>query len=153
MLKEKLGILIRELKALSPFVWVGVAGVAIIGTLLYTHQDWRLYQQLDNEGLHAQGWVTDKDIVGGKNVNYAFRVGDKVYRGTGTGGYTNPSFPELSPDDPVLVYYLPRDPQVSGLGDPALRVEDQHRWEAWGLVLFVPLFLFALRAELKSHGP
>ncbi|MBI3553077.1 MAG: hypothetical protein HY077_11230 [Elusimicrobia bacterium] len=144
--------LIAELKALRPIVWVILLCSALMAAFLYKHQDWRLHQTLYERGIHTQGWVTGKDLIGGRKVEYAFRAGEKTYRGTGEAGYGNPPFASLSADDQVLVFYLPQAPEVSALGDPKLHNEDQHRWMGWGLVLFLPPFLLALAAELKRHG-
>ncbi len=147
-----LSTLIAELRQLRPWVYLSALTVAVLSIFLYFHQDWRLQQRLYADGAHTSGWVTSKDIVGGKKVDYAFRVGERLYRGTGVAGYGNPSFSQLMMDDTVLVFYLPKDPSVSALGDPKEHVEDQHRWMAWALVFFVPSLLMALRAELKGHG-
>ncbi len=149
---EMLRTLIAELKALRPIVWVLAAAAFVMAVFLYMHQDWRLHERLYEKGMHAEGVVTAKDVVGGKTVEYSFRVGEKSYRGQSTAGYGNPSFAALSLDDQVIVFYLPEDPSVSTMGDPKLRVEDQHRWMAWALILFLPGVVSALASELKKHG-
>jgi hypothetical protein len=143
--------LISELRAVKPFVWGVVAVLALTAAFLYKHQDWRVSQKLYENGAHAEAVVTGKDFDT-ERFEYAFRVGERSYRGSGTGGYGNPSFAELHVDDPVVVFYLPADPAVSEPGDPKLRVEDQHRWLAWSLILFVPLAAALLAGELKRHG-
>jgi hypothetical protein len=143
--------LIEELRAVKPVVWAVVAFLALMGAFLYKHQDWRVSQKLYEQGVHAEGAVTAKDF-NGERIDYAFRSGEKLYRGSGTAGYGNPTFADLHVDDPVVVFYLPADPSVSEPGDPKLRIDDQHRWLAWSLMIFVPLAAILVAGELKRHG-
>lgn len=144
--------LIAELRAVNRFVWAGLLLLGLAGAFVKTHQDWRLYQRLDDGGMHVMGWVTGKDLIGGKKVDYAFRVGEKTYSGSGAAGYGNPPFSELKTDDPVLVFFLPKDPAVSALGIPADHVVEQHKWEAWMLIFLVPTVIAAIFGELRRHG-
>jgi hypothetical protein len=144
--------LISELRALPRFVYVLLLAAVFAGVFLATHRDWRLYQKLYNHGVHTTGWVTSKDIMGGRNVDYAFRVGEKLYRGTSASGYGNPPFADLRLDDSVLLFYLPSDPSVSALGDAKQHIQDQHRWMAWAMILLLPAFGLALAGELRRHS-
>lgn len=144
--------LIAELRAVSPIVYAILLGLVLAGAFVATHQDWRLYQRLADDGMHVQGWVTGKDLIGGKRVDYAFRLGDKTYSGSSVAGYGNPPFSELKTDDEVIVFFLPKDPAVSALGVPKEHVDEQHKWEAWALILLLPALAIGVFGELKRHG-
>ncbi len=113
------------------------AAVALALAVALWRLDWPLYRRLHEQGTPADGWVEAKDLHGGRTVEYAYTVGARTFTGTGTAGYGNPEFQDLSPGDRVLVFYLARDPSVSALGDPELRLRQQNR------IIFISLLVAA----------
>jgi|SRR5579883_973205 len=124
--------------------------LAGLGTLLWT-QDWPRYRALQDKGAAAEGWVTAKGLNGKRLVNYSFMVGQKLYSGVGPAGRGAPDYDDLAPDDDVIVYYLPADPDVNSLGDPKEHLKGQNRLILALLLAAAPAFGLALRRELRAQ--
>jgi hypothetical protein len=126
----------------------GLSGVAALGAFLLS-SDWPKYRRLMDHGAGVDGRVTGKGLVGGRKVHYSFLVGGRLYSGTGRAGYGNPEYDQLSEDDEVIVFYLPKNPDVSCLGDPKEHIRDQNRVMSLALLVFTPVLLLALGRELR----
>lgn len=144
----------------SPFVsgvdrlggWRRILVIALAAALasIVARQDWPRYSRLKAQGVGTDGWVTAKGLNGRGKVNYSFNVADRLYSGVGRSGYGNPEFDELSAGDKVIVFYLPKDPDVSVLGDPKEHLRDQNLVIVFCLALFTPVLVWALSRELKK---
>ena len=134
---------------LAAFLAVILAGG---GLFAYRHRDWGRYERLRRAGVFTTGRVTGKSDAKLRQVYYAFDTARKMFTDIGTGGYGNPEFERLETGDPVLVYYLPDDPDVSCLGDPSDRVRDQHNTLVWVLLPGLALAGWALSRELRRHA-
>lgn len=126
------------------------AALAGLGTLLWS-QHWPRYRALQDRGVAAEGWVTAKGLGGRGIVNYSFMVGGKLFSGAGPAGNGAPDYDELSPDDDVIVYYLPSDPDVSSLGDPKEHLRGQNRAILALLAAAAPVLWLSVRRELRSQ--
>lgn len=126
-----------------------VAGIALLAFLIIGRADRPRYRRLQAEGVGTDGWVTAKDLIGRKKVHYSFMADGRLYSGVGRPGYGNREFEELSVGDKVIVFYLPKDPDVSSLGDPKEHLRDQDRDIVLSLLIFIPVILWFLSRELK----
>lgn len=126
------------------------AGLAAAAALLVVVSpfQWPKYRRLMTEGTWTNGWVVSKDAKRGRKVYYAFTVSEREYSGIGRAGYGNREFDELGVGDRVVVFYLPKDPDVSTLGDPAEHLREQNRVILLGVFLAVPGIFWAVRREL-----
>jgi hypothetical protein len=125
------------------------AALLLTAGLLYRQRDWPRHWRLYKHGVAASGWVTGKSDGPDKLVHYAFATPLKTFTGSGEADYGNPSYDALSPDDQVVVYYLPENPDVSCLGDPKARLREQHAAMVWILLPGLAAAAYALRGELK----
>jgi hypothetical protein len=74
---------------------------------------------LSERGVETRGKVLDLSAIQSHAVRYSFQGNDgKEYSGKGWAGYGNPSFRDLSAGQTVMVFYDPKDPNLSVLGDP-----------------------------------
>ncbi len=113
-------------------------------------RDWPRYRRLQERGVGTDGWVTGKDLLGRRKVSYSFEAGGRLYSGAGIPGHGNPGFAELSVGDRVIVFYLPKDPEISSLGDPKELLRDQNRAMALALLAFLPVLAWFLSRELRK---
>ena len=133
---------------------VGKLGLALLlaagGLFAYRHRDWARYERLSRRGVFTKGWVTGKSDGKRGLVYYAFGTPRKVFTDAGTGGHGNPDFDRLDEGDTVLVYYLPEDPDVSCLGDPADRLREQNVALIWVLLPGAAAAGWLLSRELRK---
>jgi len=101
------------------------------------YQGWRWYYELKQSGQSTVGRVTLTEPNNHQAVHYAFQVGEKMYSGVENGH-------SFSPGDEVRVTYLPRDPSISCLTDPAV----QFRAQLSFLVVLALLIAFATAIAL-----
>lgn len=126
--------------------------LAAAGVFAYSHRDWARAERLRRTGMLTTGRVTGKSDAKRRQIYYAFDTPRKMFTDVGTGGYGNPDYDHLEEGDPVIVYYLPEDPDVSCLGDPGDRVRDQHNTLMWVLLPGFALGGWALSRELRRHA-
>ena len=79
---------------------------------------WKTYYELKHSGRSAVGQVTRVEPGNHQTVDYAFNVGSTRYSGTEAGH-------SLEPQSTVTVIYLPRNPEISCLDDPAHQFVEQ----------------------------
>ncbi|CEO87885.1 DUF3592 domain-containing protein [Syntrophaceticus schinkii] len=98
--------------------------LAIITFALLGTQISRLpkYFKLTLTGVQTQGFIIKLEPTHHRAVYYSYEVGGRSYTDTfGGAGSGNPKFEDIKIGDPVLVYYLPENPSISGLGDPSYK--------------------------------
>jgi hypothetical protein len=69
-------------------------------------------------GALTTGTVLSANCLGGKNhhdvrLSYRFELDGASYTGSGLSGTGNPGCGRIAAGDPVMLYYLPSEPQVS----------------------------------------
>lgn len=110
---------------------------------------WPIYRQLTREGKATTGWVTAKGLNGQRRVNYSFAADGRVYSGLGRAGFGTPEFNQLNPGDEVLIFYLPRTPEVSELGDPKEHLRQQNRVLAFAFTFIGIAAFLVIRREIR----
>jgi hypothetical protein len=126
--------------------------VAVLAVAWVWSRQWPKCRLLRERGSVAYGVVTAKSAGRARLVNYTFSAADRLYSGVGRAGYGNPEFSELAVDDRVLIFYLPTDPDVSLLGDPAEHLRDQNRIIIWSLTFAAVVAFVSFSGELKKAG-
>ncbi len=101
---------------LAFLAWMGCAVVclAVASVALEAPK----YYALANRGIETKGVVVTKEPENHSFIRYSYHVNQQQYMDVGSAGGLNPSFEDLNPGDPVAVYYDPKKPGSSLLGDP-----------------------------------
>jgi hypothetical protein len=79
------------------------------------------YYALASRGVETTAVVIAKEPENHSFIRYSYHVNGQEHVGAGSAGGINPRFEDLKPGDAVRVYYDPRDPVSSLLGDPKLQ--------------------------------
>jgi len=103
-------------------IWLGSV-VAV--TLLLGSINWPKYYRLAQQGVLAEGSVTQKEPENHQIIRYSYFVSKNSYNGVGHDGFGNPSFEEIKVGDRVKVYYLPKNPEISCLDNPSQLLENE----------------------------
>ena len=103
-------------------IWLGSA-VAI--TLILGSINWPKYYRLAKQGVLTEGSVTQKEPENHQIIRYSYFVGKNIYNGVGHDGFGNPSFEEINVGERVKVHYLPKNPEISCLGNPSQLLENE----------------------------
>lgn len=122
--------------------------VLFAGGCWVAKQDWPKYMHLREHGVGANGWVTSKDEGTGR-IHYSFMVDEREYSAWDRPGLGTLRFREAAIGDAVVVFYDPRDPAVSGLGDPKERLRRQNGLMGLLIASGFLLVLWWARRELK----
>jgi hypothetical protein len=101
--------------------------VMAIITAAFTSPFVARYRDLAKGGRPARAAVTALEPRNHQQVHYTFRLDGRVYAGTGQAGYGAPRFSELAVGDSIPIYYLPRNPEKSAIGDPRPRFRNERR--------------------------
>lgn len=109
-------ILIAITAALLTFVLVAV---------LFGQFNWFRFRTLARGGIRVEGEVTKLEPQNHLSVSYSYQVGGTAFLGVGKSGYGNPDFHSLKVGDKVHVYYDPRNPAKSILGEPEYRLKNE----------------------------
>lgn len=96
-------------------VWLIFAAFFFVGSVFAL--DGVKYFRLAKLGSETRGSVISKEPDNHFFIRYSYQVDGQAYQGIGSAGRGNPSFEDLNLGDPVRVYYDPKDPRSSLLGD------------------------------------
>ncbi|MDE2040378.1 MAG: hypothetical protein KGO96_14205 [Elusimicrobia bacterium] len=114
----------------------------------YWNRDWLRYERLSSRGVATKGWVIGKREAA-RRIDYAFKTPRKIFTASGVAGHGNPSFERIEQGDWLLVFYLPENPDVSCLGDPADRLHARDAALLWVLLPGVAAAGWLLSRELR----
>ncbi len=127
-----------------------IFGAAELSFWLNNAARWPDYKKLAQHGRATTGWVTAKGLNKSRKINYSFAVDGRIYSGLGRAGFGSPEFEDLNKGDEVLIFYLPKKPGVSVLGDPQSHLRQQNRLLAF-VFTFIAIFAFLIiRREIKK---
>ncbi len=87
-------------------------------------QIWRA-QELAAHGVLTVGRVTAAEPWNHGRLRYTYHVEGRTYQDSGAGGDGNPDARHAAVGDPLRVYYLPTDPNVSTIQRPQRELMDQ----------------------------
>jgi hypothetical protein len=118
-------------------IWIGL--VAIFLAVAAYALEVPKYHRLASGGVQTKGLVVAKEPDNHSFIRYSYQVDQQRYTGLGTAGGINPSFEDLNPGDTVTIYYDPRNPGSSLLGNPKGQYESIVRGIAF-VTLFGPIF-------------
>lgn len=93
-------------------VWLGLA-IALAGIVGRRAFD---YYRLRKGGVLAEGTALGRKPH--DQIEYSFTVDGRAYSNVGIPGMGAPRFEEIAVGQRLPVYYLPKSPEVSCLGDP-----------------------------------
>ena len=131
-------------------VLIFVSVIAVLSFWLKNASRWPDYRRLAHHGRATTGWVTATGLNGQRKVNYSFAADGRIYSGLGRAGFGAPNFTSLQKGDDVLVFYLPKEPEVSVLGDPGDHLRQQNRILAF-ILTFIGIAVFVgIRKELRQ---
>ena len=108
---KKLGILYLILATLIAF--------------LLGHFNWLTYYRLSKYGVKTNAYVTKTTCENHQTFHYRFIVGEENFEGTGLEGSGNPSCDSLKIGAPVVIYYIPSNPQINVPGRPKARLANE----------------------------
>jgi len=91
-------------------IFVGVAGIVTF--------ELPKYLLLTNRGLPTEGLITELQPLNHGSVIYSYNVEGQPYTGGGHAGDIESKFDELRTGQKVLVFYDPKKPHISCLGEP-----------------------------------
>jgi len=97
-------------------IWAGCTVVFLTGAAFALEAP--RYRGLATRGIEIKGVVVAKEPENHSFIQYSYEVHQQKYRGVGNAGGVNPPFGDLKPGDQVRIYYDPKDPSASLLGDP-----------------------------------
>jgi uncharacterized protein DUF3592 len=134
-------------------IWVLLTIAALVFGILSLR--WPTYYGLAVEGVATRARVTAKEPENHRFVRYSYIVDGIFHDGLGNAGFGNPAFEQISIGDEVIVYYDPRNPEVSFLGDAKHQLNSITRGVVFITVclpLFVVLALVARDRKLARRG-
>jgi hypothetical protein len=112
------------------------------------------YRALVSGGVRAYGTILTLESENHQSVSYSYKASGVTYKGAGTAGYGNPSFQSLSQGDQLLLYYVATEPEVSSLGEPRERLQNEIVFVLSPSVLIVfSLFVRLLFARFQRLRP
>ena len=103
-------------------IWFGL--VLLIACLLGL-RNLPTYYRLATEGIAIEATVEAKEPENHQFVQYSYQTGTETFHQKGTTGSGNPSFEEITIGEKVLVFYLPKEPVISCLGNPKERFKSE----------------------------
>jgi hypothetical protein len=109
-------------------------GLAIIFACIAGRQCQKYYR-LRQTGVTVAGVVQAKKPH--MLIEYSFRANGQDYSGWGRGDVGSPLFDEISIGDRAVVHYLPNDPDINCLHDPA-KLFHAELFPVLGVVLLFP---------------
>lgn len=99
------------------------------------------YHGLARTGVATKGVVVAKEPENHSFIRYSYHVNQQEYAGVGNAGGINPPFENLNLGDTVTVYYDPKNPGSSLVGDPKEQYASIIRGIAF-VTLIGPIFCF-----------
>jgi hypothetical protein len=142
------------------FLLLWLVGASLIAFGLRSMNMPRLYP-LTRRGVKTCGTITAFEPNNHRTVHYSFQVNDKTYSGAQEGGVGKEVIPHSSDCGGHVVFYLPDDPYVSCIGDPApmltnevipivLAMSTFPPFALWGWSKRSPTFRRWLRADAQG---
>ena len=110
------GNMVMKRLALVVLIWLGCA-VVFLAVAAFALEAPR-YHGLATRGVETKGVVVAKEPDNHSFIRYSYHVNQQEHTGVGNAGGINPSFENLNPGDAVRIYYDPKNPGSSLLGDP-----------------------------------
>jgi hypothetical protein len=123
------------------FLLLWLAGALLIAIGLGGMNMPRLYP-LMRRGVKTCGTVTSFEPNKHRTVHYSFQAQEKSYSGTQSGGEEMVSFSNCNGH---VVYYLPEDPYVSCIGNPAPMFNNEAPSILLTMLTFPPVALLGWR--------
>jgi hypothetical protein len=125
-------------------------GAVAVATILGVAGPFLKYRQLSNEGVRTEGTVVRPDCLNHATLSYRFHVADReyiasdLYRGVG-------ECAALKADEPVQVYYLPSNPNVSMSGSPAAALSNELATISAAAVIMPGLVIIGITWKLRRR--
>jgi hypothetical protein len=127
-----------------------IIGAVAVATFLGVAGPFLKYRQLSNEGVRTEGTVVRPDCLNHASLWYRFHVADREYTANdlyrGTGGC-----PALKANDPVQIYYLPNNPNVSMSGNPAAALSNELATISAAAVIIPALVIIGITWKLRRR--
>jgi hypothetical protein len=117
---------------------------------LEEHQLDDVIQTIQN-GIGTKAIVTKTNCSNHMTFSYRFDFNGQSIDGSGGDGYGNPSCDTLKEGDPVLIYYLPRQPEINVPGDPKKRLNNETISIMTAALIFPPLAFAINRWTTKKR--
>ncbi len=122
-------------------IWILCSSVA---TYLLAQKNWTSYYRIVNNGISWKATVFQLLPQNHNLVRYSFKFGDKLFEGMRSSSPPNPPFNLLKTGEEVTVYFDPRHPEISLLGEPKAIFKDETIAVVTGGVVFPFLILLGL---------
>jgi len=136
----------RRIKYLLLYLALAIAIILFIGSI-----NWMTYYRLSKQGIGTRAVVTKTNCSNHMTFSYRFDFNGKSIYGSGGDGYGNPSCDTLKQGDPVLIYYLPSQPEINVPGDPKERLNNETISIAMAALIFPALLVFAINKWTKKQ--
>jgi hypothetical protein len=136
----------RRIKYLVLYLALAIAIALIIGSI-----NWMTYYRLSKHGVGTKGVVTKTNCLNHMTFSYRFDFNGQSIDSSGGDGYGNPSCDTLKQGDPVLIYYLPPQPEINVPGDPKERLNNETISIAMAALIFPAILVFAISKWIKKQ--
>jgi hypothetical protein len=131
------------------FLLLWCVGASLLGFGLASFNIPRLYSLVRN-GLETTGTITDFEPNNHRTVDYSFDVKGKTYSGSQQGGVEGEETSVSSISSRRAVFYLPDDPNVSCIGDPAPMLKNEIIPIVLTMLFIPPFFLLSARTRYTA---
>src|SRR5581483_10953255 len=127
-------------------IWllVAIAAAALLSSNL------RMYATLADSGVKSQGIIIRTEPMNHELVFYSYQVGGVSYQGADNVGLGNTNFAGLSLGEFLMIYYLPSNPRISILGEPAAKLKNEIIFVSM-VTLFAPTFIVCIFAISRKQ--
>jgi len=136
----------RRIKYLVLYLTLAIAIALFLGSI-----NWMTYYQLSKNGIGTKAVVMKTNCSNHMTFSYRFDFNGQSIESFGGDGYGNPSCDTLKPGDPVLIYYLPSQPEINVSGDPKERLNNETISIAMAALIFPALLVFAINRWAKKQ--
>jgi hypothetical protein len=127
--------------------WLALAIAIVIGL---GSLNWRAYRSMAACGVSGQATVIELLPKIHNTVRYEYRVAGQAFQGQMQSWQPNPPLTKLSVGQPLVIYYDPRHPEESVLGDPKPMLQNETISVALAAVI-LPTFIVAPWAWRSSR--
>jgi hypothetical protein len=141
------GDLVSQL--MKRFLLLWFAGASLLGFGLGSFNIPKLYP-LVHRGLETTGTITDFEPNSHRTVHYSFDVNGKTFSGSQQGGVEGEETSVSSISTRRAVFYLPDDPNVSCIGDPAPMLKNEIIPMVLAMLFIPPFFLLSARTRYAA---
>jgi len=131
------------------FLLLWFVGASLIGVGLGSLNVPRLYP-LMRRGVETSATITAFEPNNHRTVHYSFNVSGKVYSGSQEGGVDGEATGVSTISSKHPVFYLPDDPNISCIGDPAPMLKNEVIPICLAMLIFPPTILLISRGRYAA---